>query len=733
MKKSLIFLLLVGVSLAMASCSEEEELKEDAAKKASIFFGAILQDMESNQLSKQSLEELPECSDNEASYVRILLSRDEVDVVGSQEEPFRIDLVEGQIFTEEVPELELTPGSYSLDYFGVYNEAGELIWLAPTGGIFSEYFENPLPMAIDLNSGVKKYVEVSVICFDERFVNEYGYLFFDLDTNQAIEFCIFGNYCGDNGRHYPAAFSVDIWLYNNGENGAQLYSGVENSVAVNDDGDYAGTPLCFALPDSAGEDEYYIEISLLNSDAYGDVTEEGIRAGVITDEDVRSLFDGGDATEYFHFREGACNLNDSPDLFDDGLTQSYSNEAVLAWNELIAESINQRFSQPVEVRVYAMITLAMHDALNNVIPKFETYALDNSQVNTDGYSQEELHAIADAAVSQAARNMLVQFFPAATAAADELLSTMLSEIDNSDLETKGTEIGKDAAAAVLAKRANDPALSFVSYSGGTEPGEYQANYPPFVMANPPVWPANAIFAPNLGDLAPFGIQASDQFIDEAPHHLNSEEYLADYNEVKSLGCINCPARTAEQTEIGTFWLETSSSILNRITRDLIVQEGLDGYEAAWLIGLIQMSAIDAYIASFEEKFHFTFWRPTTAIRAGDSDGVEATIGDETWAAFAPRPVPPNPQFPSSHAYSAGAAAEIFKSYFNSDQTNITVTSPYNLPGVERQMSSFSQIAHEKGVYGIFIGYDFRQGVEVGEKNGRELGAYLFENALREIQ
>src|SRR5690606_33025758 len=339
-------------------------------------------------------------------------------------------------------------------------------------------------------------------------------------------------------------------------------------------------------------------------------------------------------------------------------------------------------------------------------PKYETYALDNSQVDIDGLSRGNIHSIADAAVSQAARDMLVALFPAATTAADELLSLMLSEIGDSNLQNMGIEIGKAAAAAVLAKRPNDPPLSFVAYSGGTAPGEYQANYPPFMNPSP-AWPANAVYGPNLGNFIPFGILSSDQFRDEAPYTLNSEEYIADYNEVKSLGCTTCP-RTAEQTEIGRFWLETSSSILNRITRDLVVQNNLNGWEAARLIALIQMATIDSYIASFEEKFHFNFWRPITAIRAGDSDGVDATIGDETWTPFAPNPTPPNPQFTSSHSYAAGAAAEIFSAYFNGDEVDLTVISPYYLPGVERQMTSFSQIAYEKGIYGLYVGYDFRQ-------------------------
>ncbi|CAM4185316.1 hypothetical protein [Gillisia limnaea] len=306
--------------LLFTSCSKDENsVKDPDPEMATLSFGAILEDFDTNRAaSKQSLDELPECQDADPFYVMIILSQGGTNVVGSEEAPFRINLATDQLFTVEVPELELIPGTYSLDYFGVYSEAGDLIWLAPSGGILASYFDNPLPLEIDLRAGVKKYFDVPVVCFDNRFVNEYGYLFFDVNTNEAIKFCIFGNYCDDTGRHYPAAFSVDVWSYSNGAQGAVLYSDITNVVELNDAGDYSGTSVCFALPDTSGLDEYYFEITLLNSDAYGNVTEEIIRSGVINDDDVRDLFDGDDNTEYYHFREGNCGNDDSPNLFTEG-------------------------------------------------------------------------------------------------------------------------------------------------------------------------------------------------------------------------------------------------------------------------------------------------------------------------------------------------------------------------------------------------------------------------------
>lgn len=419
--------------------------------------------------------------------------------------------------------------------------------------------------------------------------------------------------------------------------------------------------------------------------------------------------------------------------FNNGMINSYSNEAVIKWNELLSQSIDYSLPQPLEAKIYAMVTLTIHDALNNVVPKYETYALDNLEVDAGDISKNNIRSIADAAVSQAARDIMVHLFPPSTAGADALLSTMLAGIEDSELKSRGIEIGKQAAAAMIEKRKYDFPLGFTAHSGGTAPGEYQSNFMPWMNANPnpPFWPANAVYAPNLGQLPPFGIMSGDQFRDEGPDPLNSPEYLADYNETKSLGCNACPLRTEEQTEIGAFWIENTSSSMNRLARTLVVDRKLDGWEAARLIGLVQMSQIDAYIASFEGKAYYNFWRPITAIRAGDTDGVEATIGDATWTSSFT--TPPTAEFPSTHAYNGGAAAIVFKSFFNSDQVNLNFVSPYVLPGVERHVKTFTQMSYENAISRIYIGYHFRHAVEVGERQGKELGRYVFDNNLRELK
>ena len=109
---------------------------------------------------------------------------------------------------------------------------------------------------------------------------------------------------------------------------------------------------------------------------------------------------------------------------DNGMIKSYDNAIVLKWDEVLSLAVDNKMPPPAESRIYAMVTLAMHDALNNVVPKYETYALNNSGVDAKDVSKKNIHSIADAAVAQAAHDVLVVLAPASAASADSLLTDM---------------------------------------------------------------------------------------------------------------------------------------------------------------------------------------------------------------------------------------------------------------------------------------------------------------------
>ncbi|MDX1603681.1 MAG: hypothetical protein R3209_11450 [Salinimicrobium sediminis] len=332
-KTKLLTGFLMAIALIFTSCSKEEDAAIKDDEKAYLSFQTQINDLIPKNHSKQADLDIPECTVGTPAFVEIILSNGDVYVAGSESNPLRLDLNPNapdtngdgapDYFTEESATLELNPGTYTLQYFTVLDADGNVLWIAPMddnspGGI-DDMVEQSLPMDINLGAGVKKYQNVEVVCFDDRIVNQYGYLFYDLNGIQLIEFCIFGNYCDETGRHAEyVSFSVDVWKYSHNPldpKGEMLYDDEENAIVVTDYEDYAETaavPLCITLPDGPGLDEYYLEITLLYPGEEGTL----IRSGLISDADVTALFNGEDEVEYYHFREGNCNLDDSPVLLD---------------------------------------------------------------------------------------------------------------------------------------------------------------------------------------------------------------------------------------------------------------------------------------------------------------------------------------------------------------------------------------------------------------------------------
>ncbi|HEV2951119.1 MAG TPA: vanadium-dependent haloperoxidase, partial [Actinomycetota bacterium] len=326
---------------------------------------------------------------------------------------------------------------------------------------------------------------------------------------------------------------------------------------------------------------------------------------------------------------------------------------------------------PQEARMYAMTHVAIHDALNGIDRRSRPYAVD---LHTTRRTSP------DAAVAAAAHDVLVSvlssfafFLPAdciaagvASVEADYVAA--LDAIPNGMAKTRGIALGQEAADAILALRASDgydtPPVD-PNYQEGTAPGEYR-----YTPGTP------FAFAPHLGeDLTPFALRDGSQFRPGPPYPLNSRRYAADVNEVQRLGGddVTTPsARTDEQTEIALFWVESSPLQWNRIARTVSRAEGLDAWENARLFGLLNIALTDGYIGTFETKYHYRFWRPVTAIRLADIDGNPATIADPTWTPLLPNP--PIPDYDSGHAVEGGAASEVLRRFFGTDELSFSACS-----------------------------------------------------------
>jgi len=372
--------------------------------------------------------------------------------------------------------------------------------------------------------------------------------------------------------------------------------------------------------------------------------------------------------------------------------------------------------------MYAMMHVAIHDALNAIDRQSRPYAFDGRIVS--GTSPE-------AAVAAAARGVLVSAinqlpFPpacvlAGLASVEADYAAAVAAIPNGSPKAQGLLLGAAAAAAILAVRVGDGSdtpLVDSSYPQGTEPGEYR-----FVPG------VDFTFAPGWGNVTPFVLSHSAQFRASPPYRIRSSKYTADFNEVKLLGGddVTTPsARTADQTEIGRFWIESSPLAWNRLARGVSVSQGLDLWQNARLFGLLNLAMADGYIGSWETKYHYSFWRPVTAIREGDADGNPDTIGDPDWTPL--QPTYPMPDHDSAHAVEGATAAEVLKRFFGTDEVSFTNCSLSLPPGsrctdpnpIYRSYTSFWQAANENGLSRILVGIHFRRAVDEGLEHGRKI-------------
>ena len=407
------------------------------------------------------------------------------------------------------------------------------------------------------------------------------------------------------------------------------------------------------------------------------------------------------------------------------------NDAVLLWNANAGVAATKACLAPLdnplhESRLYAVMHIAVHDALNSIQRRSRPFAFD--EVGHSGASPE-------ATVAAASRTVLVELIEAlpsevtprtciddGVASVEAAYTAALATIPGGEAKMEGIALGNEAATAILDLRADDgagdgPFLNF-DCPIDTDPGEYQCTPgSPFIVFE------------NWENVTPFVLHDSKQFRPGPPYRVTSKKYAADLNEVKRLGgdgVTTRSARTADQTEIAMYWLESSPLKWNRVARVVSPAQGLDLWENARLFGLLNIALADGYIAMVDGKNHFNFWRPVTAIREADHDGNPLTSGDETWTPL--QATPPDQDYPSGHGIEGGAAAEVLAQFFGTDRITFrdcSMTLPIgncNAPSPTlRTFTRFSQAAAENADSRVFIGFHFRHATEEGTFYGRQIG------------
>ncbi len=338
-------------------------------------------------------------------------------------------------------------------------------------------------------------------------------------------------------------------------------------------------------------------------------------------------------------------------------------DIVTDWNHTLctaAETVVTKHNPGVPTRAMAMMNGAIYDIFQAVDRTHAPF-----KVNTSAPG-----ASIDAAVSQAAYNVLSNMYPEMQASLDSTLATRLGAVPAGAAKTAGINLGNLVSQQYISAHQND---------GWDLPDAYTPTI------GPGHWSTDPMVAPNIqkgwgsdwGSVHPWAMPDPDYFDSETPFEIdqmNTQRYTDAFNEVKAYGSRNSAVRTADQTAIGLFWAYDRAGtgappvLFNENMKVIGDAVGNSPAGNARMFAMASVALADAIIACWDTKYEVDLWRPITGIRGAADDGNADTAADPTWeylGAPGANPAiatddftPPFPSYISGHATMGGA---IFKS------------------------------------------------------------------------
>ena len=385
---------------------------------------------------------------------------------------------------------------------------------------------------------------------------------------------------------------------------------------------------------------------------------------------------------------------------------------VVQWDAIASTTIisNAKEASVASGVWLAYVHLAVFDAVNAIDHRYHPYLFT---------ANPPAGANRDAAAVAAAHRVLVAYFPAQQSALDTQYTASIAAISDSPANiSAGVALGEASAQTLITARANDGLLANVPYTPPTGPGFWQPTPPAF---GPPL-------TPWLGQMVPFTMTSASQFFpDEGPDALDSQQWIDDYNQVKTLGAINSTVRTPEQTEIGLFWTEHTGKQYARAFQNLATQQGFGTLDTARLMAMLWAGYADAGIGCWNAKFSVSFWRPVTAIQAGG--GNPALVADPTWLPLAN--TPSHPEYPAAHGCATGAVSTILAGYFGSPKLTFSVDS--KVTNTTHTFTSTTALMDQVEEARIYAGFHYHHSVIEGKVLGTKVAHQLLEHYFTPVE
>jgi len=390
-------------------------------------------------------------------------------------------------------------------------------------------------------------------------------------------------------------------------------------------------------------------------------------------------------------------------------------DAVTDWNEITVNAtlVPPGRPGPSNLLDIATVQLAVYDAVQAIERDYKPYCSD-----IPGASGSP-----EAAAAQAAHDVLINRFPAQTAALGATLANYFA-IHNISVLDAGIPVGATAAACINNLRANDGSFpaGYPAFLGGTEIGVWR-----------PTSPGTSMTAPWLAYVTPLTIKSPSQFRPGPPPDLQSPEYTRAYNEVKSIGAIDSATRTPEQTDMANFWNLNYQAVWNRVARNLSAANVDNISDSSRLFALMNSSMADSVITAWDSKRAYVFWRPITAIRNGDADGNAKTEVDATWSSFIP--TPPYPDYTSGANNVSASASRALQLFFGTNEMTVSITTTNTGPTIQdtRVFGKFTDIRDEVVEARIYEGIHFRFADELARRQGEHVAQWAYAHNFQSIE
>ena len=391
-------------------------------------------------------------------------------------------------------------------------------------------------------------------------------------------------------------------------------------------------------------------------------------------------------------------------------------DVVSDWNAIAVDTAAASGANPfAQGRYGAIVQLAVFEAVNSITHEYRPYL---------GTISSQSGASPEAAVIEAAYRVLSFYFPASLPTLNTDLANSLAQIPDSQSKTDGIAVGDAAASALIALRANDGSSPpQFKVPGPAVPGEWQAT-----TSCPVVNGVVSGVAFNWQNVTPFGVPDAKAFLLPPPPALTSNRYSRTYNEVMTVGGINSTERPQHRADVATFFAITSpTQAFNQVARQVAQQRDGSLTENARALALMNMAINDSLVASFFNKYHYNFWRPETAIHAGDTDGNRKTEADPNYRPFITTPC--FPSYPSNHGSATSAAAEVLRRIYGEAGHTITLSNVAT-PNITLQYTSFRQITDDVSDARVYGGIHFRTDQDAGAELGTALGTVIYKHNLR---